>query len=298
MRKLFSTPSKLFYLAAALAVLVLLSLNPDPLGLSQGDPLLSLFGVGMTARAFLGAGDLFVNRYDPATGQYLGFVLVGNATKFEIKPNGELKDAISKGRNDYGQIIETVALQKPAELNITLNEINVENMAIALMGDVVALNQGSATLTAESLTAKLGKWIEASHQNLATAGLSLTNSAGSTTYVLGTDYEVNYRLGMIHILPTDTIADGATVKLTATANAYTGSTIKGATQPQVRCKVRLDGQNFADGQPVIVNVWEGLLTPNKAIDFLSDNFAETELTGRLKTPVGKTDPFEVEYRTA
>jgi len=36
-----------------------------------------------------------------------------------------------------------------------------------------------------------------------------------------------------------------------------------------------------------------VISSSAAFDFMADKFNEIPLTGRLKTPVGKTEPFEV-----
>jgi len=250
----------------------------------------------MSARGFLGAGDLYVARYNPTLGGFEDFDGPFEVSKFEIKPNSDLKEMSSRGRNTYGQVIESVPLPKPADFSLTMAEVNRESLAMALFGTASAVNQGSGNVTDEAVVAKLAKWVQLSKQNLSETGLVVTNSAASTTYVLGTDYEVNYRLGMIRALSTGAITEGQSLKVDFTHNAISGTSIAGATQTQVRAKFKLDGVNFAD--QLIVDVHEAILTPDSAFDFLQDEFAEIELKGRLKTPAGKTEPFKVELRNA
>lgn len=252
----------------------------------------------MSSRGFLGAGDLYISRYNPATGQFDPFQGPYESTKFEIKPNVELKEMSSRGRSTYGQVIESVALPQPADFTLELAEINKESLTIALLGEQTAINQGSGTVTDEVLTAKKGAWAELAHRNLATTGFVLTDSAGTTTYVLGTDYEVNYRLGWVKILTGSAIVEGASLKADYTYNAVTGTQIRGAVNSQIRAKFRLDGVNFADQLPVIVDVYEAIISADSAFDFLSGDFATLSLPGRLKTPVGKTEPFTVQLLDA
>lgn len=252
----------------------------------------------MAARGFLGAGDLYIARYNSTTGTFDDFTGPFESTKFEIKPNSELKEMSSRGRTTYGQVIESVPLPQPADLSVTLAEVNRESIALALFGTTSASTQGSGTITDEVVVAKLDKWVQLSKQNFASAGFVVTNSAGTTTYALGTDYEVNYRLGMIKALTSGAIAADASLKVDGTYNAISGTKVAGATQSQVRAKFKLDGVNFADQLPVIVDVWEAVMTPDNAFDFLQDEFAEIALKGRLKTPAGKTEPFQVELRDA
>ena len=252
----------------------------------------------MSSRGFLGAGDLYARIYNTSTGQYDQWTGPYEATKFEIKPNSDLKEMVSRGRATYGQVIESVPLPKPSDLSVTFGEVNRESLAMALFGTNATLAQGSGTITDEAVTAALGKWIDLAHCNIATAGFVVTNSAQTVTYVLNTDYEVNYRLGMIRAKTGGAIADAASLKVDYTYNAISGTTVSGGTQTQVRAQFRLDGINFADQLPVVVNAWEAVLTPDSAFDFLQDNFAEIALKGRLKTPAGKSEPFTVQLRDA
>lgn len=252
----------------------------------------------MSARGFLGAGDLYARVYNPTTGQYDQWTGPFESTKFEIKPNSELKEMSSRGRSTYGQVIESVPLPKPADLSVTFAEVNKESIAMALFGTASVVNQGSGNITDEVVTAALGKWVQLAHGNVATAGFVVTNSAATVTYVLGTDYEVNYRIGLVRAIPGGAIADAASLKVDYAYNAISGTAIAGGTQTQVRAQFKLDGVNFADQLPVIVDVWEAVLTPDSAFDFLQNDFAEIALKGRLKTPAGKTEPFKVELRSA
>lgn len=248
----------------------------------------------MSARGFLGAGDLYIARYNPATGNFDPFLGPYEATKFEIKPNVELKELSSRGRATYGQVIESVPLAQPSDFTVELAEINRESLSIALLGTNSAINQSSGTINNEAIALKKGAWVPLSKQNFAQSGFVVTNVAGTTTYALDTDYVVNWRMGWVKLLEGSSIPDNTTVHVDGTYNAITGTKIAGATNTQIRAKFRLDGVNFADQLPVIVDVWEAVIAADAAFDFLSSDFASLPLPGRLKTPVGKTNPFEVQ----
>lgn len=252
----------------------------------------------MSSRGFLGAGDLFARIYSPTLGAYEQWTGPYEATKFEIKPNSDLKEMTSRGRSTYGQVIESVPLPKPADMSVTLAEVNKESIAMALFGTASVLNQGSGSVTDEVVVASHGKWVKLAFGNVATAGFVVSHTTGSPNYVLGTDYEVNYRLGMLRILAAGAIADAASLKVDYAYNAISGTQVAGGTQTQVRAQFKLDGVNFADQLPVVVDVWEAVLTPDSAFDFLQNDFAEIALKGRLKTPAGKSEPFTVELRDA
>jgi len=96
----------------------------------------------MAARGFLGAGDIYIERMVAGVSQGLAGPYYAN--KFEIKPNIEKKELTSKGRNDYGQVLESVSIQQPADFTLELNEVNTESLTIALLGTAAAASQALA----------------------------------------------------------------------------------------------------------------------------------------------------------
>lgn len=248
----------------------------------------------MSARGFLGAGDLYIARQ--VGGSFLEYEGPFECTKFEIKPNIDLKEQVSKGRSTYGQVIETVAIPKPAALTVDLAEVNKTSLALALLGTTADLAQASGSLTAESVVVKLGSWVPLSKAAL-TGAQTVKDSAEAVTYVEGVDYLINKQLGWIKAMGS-TIVDGATLKVSSAYGAISGTSIAGQTQSQVRAKFKLDGKNFADDLPVIVTVHEAVIAADSAFDFLANDFNTVSLPGRMKTPTGYTEPFTVHLRNA
>jgi hypothetical protein len=245
------------------------------------------------ARGFLGAGDLYIARYNPAIGAFEDFTGPLETTKFEITPKVELKEMVSKGRASYGQVIESVTIPQPFEFTVDFAEVSGDTLVAALLGTKTDINIGSGTMTDLPVVIKKNAWVDIGHMNIATAALTVKDATGVTTYVLGTDYEINYRLGMLKVLTGSAVVDGATLEVTGTYGAVTGTQIAGGTQAQIRAKFRFDGKNFADGLPCIVEVYEAVIAASSAFDFLAGDFASVSLPGRLKTPTGKTEPFVV-----
>jgi hypothetical protein len=249
----------------------------------------------------MGSGDLYINRVDPTTGLSLGLAGPFECSKFEIKPNTDLKEQTSKGRDTYGQVIATVALNKPADFSITLTEMDKDGLTLALLGTQTAISQGAGTVSDEIIAltvAKVDKWQGLSKKNINAAGFVVTNAAASTTYVEGTDYTVNRVLGKIKVHSDGAIPSTESIKVDFAYAAYEGTLISGATQAQVKAEFVLDGKNHVDYLPVICTAYEVVLAPDSAFDFLSDNFGEVTLKGRANTPTGKTEPFTVELRSA
>ncbi len=217
-------------------------------------------------------------------------------SKFEIKPDSDIKELVSKGRETYGQVIETVAIPKPSTVTINLREADYENLLLSFMGTPgVGINQGAATVSDEVAVLKHATYTELANRNLNAAGLQVTHTSGSPTYALGTDYEVIYLTGQIRAIEGGAIADGASVKVDYTAQAMTSKKIMGSTQSSVRARILFTGKNMADDTNVLLTAWEGVFTPEGAFDLLANDFGEVTLKGQLKTPAGKTSPYEVDF---
>ena len=249
----------------------------------------------MTARAFIGAGDIYIERMVAGVSQGLAGPYYAN--KFEIKPNVDKKEQTSKGRNDYGQVLESVTLQKPAGFTLELSEVNTESLTLALLGTASQSTQASGSLTAQAVTVKLDRWVPVSKENLTTV-TAVTHTTGTPAYIEGVDYILNKPLGLIKVLPGGAILDAASIKVTGTYAAISSTKISGATNTDIRAKIIFDGKNQADGLPVVVTVWEAIIAADSAFDFLASDFNKVNLPGTMKTPVGKTEPFIVELRNA
>lgn len=247
----------------------------------------------MSSRGFIGAGDLYVSRYDPATASFLPFVGPIETTKFEIVPKTELKEQVSKGRNTYGQVIESVALAQPFEFTADFAEVTGATLVNAFLGTETPIAQAAGVMTEKTVTAREDGWVEIGALNISAVGLLVQDSTKTTTYVLGTDYEINRRLGTIKALSSGSIADAAVLKINGNLLALDGTQIAGGTEAQIRAKFKFDGKNMVDGKAVIVDVHEVVIAADSAFDFLADDFNTVSLPGKLKTPAGKAEPFTV-----
>lgn len=249
----------------------------------------------MASRGFLGSGNVYINR--KVAGVPQGLKGPYYAGQFEIQPNVETKELISKGRDDYGQTIESVTIQQPADFNMSLTEVNTESLTLALLGTSASATQASGTMTDQAVVAKLGAWVDLGHAALDEL-ITVENSGGTVTYIEGTDYKLNRPMGWLMALDGGAIADAATVNVSGAYDGYTGTQIRGATNADIRAEIIFDGKNAADGLPVIVTIHEAIIAADSAFDFLADDFNEVGLTGKMKTPTGKTEPFTVVLRNA
>jgi hypothetical protein len=242
--------------------------------------------------SFLGSGDLYMDRLTDA-GVQQGAKTTGSATKFALNPESEIKEQIGKGRTTHGQVSASATMPGKTNINITLNQLDAENLAVAFLGDVSAFTQASGSISGEAITAHADRYTELAKE--AVSNVVVKDDADTTTYVEGTDYILHERLGMVKPLSTGDIADGATLHVNYDHAEVTAEKITGGTSPIIRARLLLDGKNFVDGRNCKVLVYDARLRPNTEVDFLSDDFLPLDLTGVCEIPEGKDEPFEIVY---
>lgn len=250
-----------------------------------------------TARAYLGAGLVKLNMWNQVTQAYEGFGAPLDADKFEIKPNFEEKTSESRSHKDYGQARASVILPKPTELTIELAAAGLESLAMQFQGLVQMLTQAAGSQpSADFVVTKIGRWLPLGKRNISATGFTVTNAAGDVTYVLGVHYEVNWLRGEIVFLDAAGAPDATdTLKVAFTYGAVDGKRILGGRVTQVRCQAQFDGKNMVDGSDMEVDVWECVLGSNNGFDFLGSDFSGVTLSGKIVTPPGKDEGYEVRF---
>jgi len=139
-------------------------------------------------------------------------------------------------------------------------------LAAAFMGLESPINQGAGTLTEVALTLPAHpKWVSLSKTNLSATGLVVKE--GATALVLGTDFEINYALGLLRATKVGAVADGGPVTVSGSYNAVTGTRIAGNVQPEVKAKLTLDGGSVIGGESVILTVPRASLAPKEGGGF-------------------------------
>jgi len=222
-------------------------------------------------------------------GAYTSLLDFGNCVKFEPKADSEVKQRMSKRRDTYGQVLDTVAVGKPHTLDIELDSLTAahkQNLALAFLGNMVTLNEASGTVVAEAVTVVYDQWVE-----LANRSVSAVVITGS---VEGTDFEVNPRLGMLLAKSTGNLVDGSAQTVDYSHTGVTGTRIEAAAKPQQRLFLIFDGLDRTTGKNIQVTVDDYLATPNGGINFLDDDFSTLSLSGTMSTVAGKTHPYTVD----
>ncbi len=222
---------------------------------------------------------------------------VGNTTKLALKPNSTKKEQKSKMRGSYGTSLTTVLLPDPTDFSMTLQRIDKQNLLYQFLGTEAVYSQTAGTVSNEATTAVLDGWVELSKEKI--SNVVMTNSAGTTTYVLNTDYELNTDLGMYRAIPGGAITEAQSLLADFSHAAISdGWAIDGGTKASIRVRVLLDGENIATGELVTGWFWDVTLTPDQELDFLSDELVEIGLTGSMSKPADKPSAYRIRGRSA
>lgn len=157
--------------------------------------------------SYLGSGSILVREYGAAA----PLLSLGNCSALTLSPQEDVKsllDHTQPGGNKRNEVRRLTGV----DMSYTFHDFSAENFAIGLRSAATTIAGGTAT--AEEVVAYKGGYTNLG--KLATSLTTVTNMAGSTTYVAGTDYEL--RDGVLYIPGTSTItapvAGAANLKVT------------------------------------------------------------------------------------
>lgn len=241
---------------------------------------------------FIGCGKVYIER--KIAGVWQGMKEAGEASRFEIKENTELKQRISRSCDSYGSPVDSVVIKKPADINVTLSDLKKENLAAVFLGEYESSTIAAATVTGELVSvATKDSVIKTASPNI--SALTVTSTGGGTTYAEGTDYAiVNAKVGLIKVLEAGSIPANTDFELAYSSGETTRNKITGGTKADVPVRFMLVGQNIVDQSNVIVQVWDATASPEEGFDFLSEDFSELKLAGTLNVDADKGNAYEVD----
>jgi len=136
-----------------------------------------------------------------------------------------------------------------------------------------------------------GYYIDLPHRDV--SALVITNADGSTTYVSGTDYELDSAPGMVKILADGNITEGQALDVVYDYAAITGTKMEGGGNPTIKGRLKMDGENLATGERIELDIYEAQIVPTGGVDFMSEDFVNIPLEGRIITPTGNTTGYDV-----
>lgn len=240
----------------------------------------------------MGAGKVYVDLLD-ANDNPTGERYLGNTPGFGIAVSSETVD---KYGDDEGvrSLEAQVLTQIDREATIQCDNVTMDNLALFIIGDKSTKSQGVATVTNEALTVKLGHFyqlgVSASDPIGArdVSALSVTDVAGTTTYVLNTDYAVDLALGRLEILSGGAITEGQIVHVDYTTGVETWEHVESAALAAKYAAIRYIASNRSGVNrdlyaPKVLLVPEGEFALKSGTDWQAMTFkAKFQTRGTLK----------------
>jgi len=182
-----------------------------------------VFGRG---RIFIGVYSGDANRADRR--------FIGNCPGFTLSVESEKFEHFS---STAGIQTKDLTVTKSVNFNaqVTCDDIQPENLAMFLGGTSGTLSQSATPVTNEAIVVQKGY-----HYQIGLVGsndvgvrevssVAVTNVAGSTTYVLDTDYKLDADSGMIYIISGGAIINGQTIHVDYTPAAGSRTLVESGT---------------------------------------------------------------------
>lgn len=217
-------------------------------------------------------GRVFFDRFD-ALGAKTGEQAFGNCPGFTFKADTTKAEHYSSEtglrEKDAALIIE---VNRSGEL--TCDNFSTRNFALFVSGSTEQQTQTVATVTAESITVKKGLFyqIGATQGNPAGArniSAVTVKDATTTTFVAGTDYNIDLALGRLQIIEGGTIPDASIIKVGYTTPAATWQRVKSGSVAEVSGAMRIVADN-ASGDNRDWYMPKVTLTPSGEIPIIAD----------------------------
>lgn len=191
-------------------------------------------------------GRVYFDRFD-ANGLPTGEVPLGNCPGFTFTAETEKAEHYS---SEAGLAEKDAALIVRVNRtgSLTCDNFSLSNLALFISGDSETQTQTSGAVENEAHAVTPGRIYQLGVSNDAPAGVRnitsvvVTNTAGTTTYVAGTDYNVDLELGRLQIIGS-TITPGQIVHVDYTRPAKTWTRVKSGSTAEVSGSLRVIADN-------------------------------------------------------
>ena len=267
-------------------------------------PGINTTGVPSVDEYSFGGGIIYLASLD-ANGYPKDFRDVGNTSEFTSSISSESLDHYST-RAGLRTKDATVTIQTDASVAFTLDNINMNNLALFFSGTTNTFtNPAIAGLTATQFVQdgnlKVNAWYQLRVGTSPVFGITTTNAMVITTtetvpvtLTKGTDYTVDAVTGMVFILSTDetlaAIAAGKGLKFTLTADAAatTVDQLKIMADTQATVALRFKKIDASTGKVDIYDFRSVVLSANGDFSLISEEWAGLPLTGSVE----KSDAYD------
>jgi hypothetical protein len=218
-----------------------------------------------------GRGQLFLNLY--AAGVFEGRRFIGNCPSFNLSVESEIFEHVSSTSG-----IQTTDLKvtKSTKFSgqIVCDDMQPENMALFLVGSQATLSQVATPVTNEAIVVnkgfhfQLGLTVSNKVGIRDVSSVVVTNVAGSTTYVLNTDYKLDADSGMIYIISGGAITNGQTIHVDYTPTAGSRPYIQSGDSGSLQGEIFFVSDN-ANGDNRDVRIPLATISPSGELPFIT-----------------------------
>lgn len=258
----------------------------------------------------LGRGIVYVSLLNTA-GRPVSFRDMGNATEFNINVESETLEHRSS-RSGLADVDKEVELSRAMTLSVTFDELNLQNVADFLAGEIATHTNVAVAGFAEwemvpAGTLVAGRWYDiknSSHNrayDVRTADITVKTTNGTpVTLALNTDYTVDTEMGRIFILSTSaavatavTAGEGLDVTLAAYVSARGVDEVRALSKTTARVAIKFIAENPADdGSKTEFNFHAVTLKAEGDFGLISDEWTTMQFTGKAEknTQASSTSP--------
>lgn len=218
-----------------------------------------------------GRGQLFLNLY--AAGVFEGRRFIGNCPSFNLSVESEIFEHVSSTSG-----IQTTDLKvtKSTKFSgqIVCDDMQPENMALFLVGSQATLSQVATPVTNEAIVVNKGFHFQLGLTVSNKVGIRdvtsvvVTDVAGTTTYVLNTDYKLDADSGMIYIIPGGAITNGQTIHVDYTPTAGSRPYIQSGDSGSLQGEIFFVSDN-ANGDNRDVRIPLATISPSGELPFIT-----------------------------
>jgi hypothetical protein len=257
----------------------------------------------------LGRGELFFADSLDADGRPKNFRSLGHAEAFTVTVEAETLEHFSK-RLASGVKDREVVLQQSVSFATQLTEIDVDNLALFMSGSAVDTVDAGGTLSPGAgddnviveAAVGLGKWYDlfdndapstyppvaadAAERIYRVSNVVVKDTTATTTYVEGTDYDVDAEMGRIFIREGGSISAGDALLVSATWAALTISEVRALDASRIEGVLKFVSRNAnqtGNGSEVEYTFHAVTLTADGDFALIGDEFATLNLNGACET---------------
>lgn len=226
-----------------------------------------------TSYYYSGQGRLGIGDRNATTGELSNVIFVGNVTSLTVDiatTKFEHKESMSGQR----AVDLTIIKEKNATFKFSSESLSLDALVTGLYGTQSAIT--GATVTAESHVAKKGTAIPLKHPNVS----AVTVKKGATTFVEGTDYQVDEGFGTVYVLAGGTIADADVLAIDYTYGAATDLQAFTQSTPPEKY-LRFEGLNTVNGDLRLLEIPRAAFDPLTGLEFINDELGKGDFGGNI-----------------